>query len=124
MNDSKKVEVSTKLVSKSNVTGAQDSIEKELKKRVIKGLFDFNLLNFLSYQKKVAIAYKMMKGIGLPITIINDEFQIIPVDILDEQLVKKVILNQMETDDRKTKVSQEKVNDTINSEGVIQDDTV
>lgn len=118
-----KVEVSEKLVSKSNPKNTNENfIEKELKKRIIKGLFDFNYLNYLSYQKKVAIAYKMMKAIGLPIALINDDLHIIPTDALDEITVKKVLVNQIETEIRKSKHQENDLVQEIKSESVIIDE--
>ena len=84
--------------SKSNLPFNQLDIETKerfLIKRVSHGHFDFNLLLNLNYQQKVAIAWKMMREIGLPFMVSDTEIASIATNNFQEDVFRKVVFNQI-----------------------------
>ena len=69
--------------------------ERFLIKRVSHGHFDFNLLLNLNYQQKVAIAWKMMREIGLPFMVSDTEIASIATNNFQEDVFRKVVFNQI-----------------------------
>lgn len=84
--------------SKSNLPFNQldrETKERFLIKRVSHGHFDFNLLLNLNYQQKVAIAWKMMREIGLPFMVSDTEIASIATNNFQEDVFRKVVFNQI-----------------------------
>ena len=84
--------------SKSNLPFNQldrETKERFLIKRVSHGHFDFNLLLNLNYQQKVAIAWKMMREIGLPFIVSDTEIASIATNNFQEDVFRKVVFNQI-----------------------------
>ena len=69
--------------------------ERFLIKRISHGYFDFNLLLNLNYQQKVAIAWKMMREIGLPFMVSDTEIASIATNNFQEDVFRKVVFNQI-----------------------------
>ena len=84
--------------SKSNLPFNQldrETKERFLIKRISHGYFDFNLLLNLNYQQKVAIAWKMMREIGLPFIVSDTEIASIATNNFQEDVFRKVVFNQI-----------------------------
>jgi hypothetical protein len=108
-------DTSNKVVNNVN----KEARERFLSKRISHGHFDFNLLLNLNYQQKVAIAWKMMREIGLPFLVSDTEIASIATNNFKEEDFRKVVFNQMNQVERnianfkKEKEEEKETNDIV-----------